>query len=44
MAQSDPAVIPVFGASTVDQLQENLGAQEVELGAEQMARLNDAPA
>ncbi|HUT19232.1 MAG TPA: aldo/keto reductase, partial [Anaerolineae bacterium] len=42
MAQSDPAVIPVLGASTVDQLQENLGAQEVELGAEQMARLNDA--
>ena len=44
MAQSDPAVIPVFGASTVDQLQENLGAQEVELSAEQMARLNDASA
>ena len=44
MAQSDPAVIPVFGASTVDQLQENMGAQEVELSAEQVARLNDAPA
>ena len=44
MAQSDPAVIPVFGASAVDQLQENLGAQEVELSAEQMARLNDASA
>jgi aryl-alcohol dehydrogenase-like predicted oxidoreductase len=44
MAQSDPAVIPVFGASTVDQLQENLGAQEVELSAEQMARLNHASA
>jgi len=25
-------------------LQENMGAQEVELSAEQVARLNDAPA
>jgi aryl-alcohol dehydrogenase-like predicted oxidoreductase len=44
MAQSDPAIIPLFGASTVDQLLENLGAQEVELSAEQMARLNEASA
>jgi len=44
MAQSDPAVIPLLGTSTVDQLQENLRAQEVELSAEQMARLNDASA
>ena len=44
MAQSEPAVIPVFGASTVGQLQENLGVQEVALSAEQMARLNDASA
>jgi len=44
MAQSDPAVIPVFGASRVEQLQENLGALAVELSAEQMARLNDASA
>ena len=44
MAQSAPAIIPLFGASTVDQLLENLGAQEVELSAEQMARLNDASA
>ncbi len=44
MAQSDPAVIPVFGASTVGQLQENLGAREVELSVEQMARLNNASA
>jgi aryl-alcohol dehydrogenase-like predicted oxidoreductase len=44
MAQSDPAVIPLLGASTVDQLQENLGAQDVELSAGQMARLNDASA
>jgi aryl-alcohol dehydrogenase-like predicted oxidoreductase len=44
MAQSDPAVIPLVGASTVDQLQENLGALTIELSAEQMARLNDASA
>ena len=44
MAQSDPAVIPLFGASRVEQLQENLGALAVELSAEQMARLNDASA
>ncbi|UCC61877.1 MAG: aldo/keto reductase, partial [Anaerolineae bacterium] len=44
MAQRDPAVIPLFGASTLDQLQENMGALEVELSAEQMAQLNDASA
>ena len=44
MMHSDPAVIPVFGASTVDQLRENLGALEVELSADQMARMNDAGA
>jgi aryl-alcohol dehydrogenase-like predicted oxidoreductase len=44
MAQSNPVVIPLFGASTVSQLQENLGALAVELSAEQMARLNDASA
>jgi aryl-alcohol dehydrogenase-like predicted oxidoreductase len=44
MAQSDPALIPLVGASTVDQLQENLGALTIELSAEQMARLNDASA
>jgi aryl-alcohol dehydrogenase-like predicted oxidoreductase len=44
MARSDPVVIPLFGASTVDQLQENLGALEIELSAEQMTRLNDASA
>jgi aryl-alcohol dehydrogenase-like predicted oxidoreductase len=42
MAQSDPAVVPVLGASTVDQLQENLGALEVELNHDQMTRLNEA--
>jgi aryl-alcohol dehydrogenase-like predicted oxidoreductase len=44
MAQSEPVVIPLVGASTVDQLQENLGALAIELSAEQMARLNDASA
>jgi aryl-alcohol dehydrogenase-like predicted oxidoreductase len=42
MVQSDPVVIPLVGASTVDQLQENLGALEVELSADQMAQLNGA--
>jgi aryl-alcohol dehydrogenase-like predicted oxidoreductase len=44
MVQIDPAVIPLVGASTVDQLQEDLGAQDVKLSVEQMARLNDASA
>ena len=44
MAQSDPAIIPLFGASTVDQLQENLGALAIKLSVQQMARLNDASA
>jgi len=42
MVQSDPPVIPLVGASTVEQLRENLGALEIELSADQMARLNDA--
>jgi len=44
MAQSDPPVIPLVAASTTEQMQENLGALEIELDAEQMARLNDAAA
>jgi aryl-alcohol dehydrogenase-like predicted oxidoreductase len=44
MVQSDPGVIPLVGASTVEQLQEDLGAQDVKLSTEQMARLNDASA
>lgn len=42
MVQSDPPVIPLVAASTVEQMRESLGALEVELGAGQMARLNDA--
>jgi aryl-alcohol dehydrogenase-like predicted oxidoreductase len=44
MLQSDPLVIPLVGASTVEQMRENLGALEIELSADQMARLNDASA
>ena len=44
MVQSDPPVIPLVAASTVEQMRENLGALEIELSAEQMARLNDASA
>jgi aryl-alcohol dehydrogenase-like predicted oxidoreductase len=44
MAHSDPVAIPLFGASRVDQLQENLGALAIKLSVEQMARLNDASA
>jgi aryl-alcohol dehydrogenase-like predicted oxidoreductase len=42
MAQSDPVVVPLFGAGTVEQLQENLGALAIALSAEQMARLKEA--
>jgi aryl-alcohol dehydrogenase-like predicted oxidoreductase len=42
MLQSDPPVIPLVAASTVEQMRENLGALEIELSPDQMARLNDA--
>ena len=44
MVQSDPPVIPLVAASTTEQMQENLGALEIELDAEQMARLYEASA
>jgi len=44
MVQSDPVVIPLVGASAVDQLEESLGALAIELSADQMARLNNASA
>jgi aryl-alcohol dehydrogenase-like predicted oxidoreductase len=44
MVQSDPPVIPLVAASTVEQMEENLRALEVALGPEQMARLNQASA
>jgi aryl-alcohol dehydrogenase-like predicted oxidoreductase len=42
MVQSDPPVIPLVGASTVAQMEENLRALEIALSPEQMARLNQA--
>jgi len=44
MVQSDPPVIPLVAASTAEQMRENLDALEIELSAEQMARLNNASA
>jgi aryl-alcohol dehydrogenase-like predicted oxidoreductase len=42
MIESDPPVIPLVAASTTEQMQENMGALEIELSAEQMAQLNAA--
>ena len=44
MVQSDPIVLPLVGTSTMEQMEENLGALEIKLSPEQMARLNDASA
>jgi len=42
LAQCDPPVIPLVGASTIEQLEENLGALEVKLSREQMKHLDGA--
>ncbi len=42
MMQSDPIVIPLMAASTDEQIEENLGAFEIELSDAQMSRLNSA--
>ena len=42
MLQSEQPVIPLVGASTVDQLRENLGALAAELSSSQMARMDEA--
>ena len=42
MMQSTPPVIPLIAASSEDQLDENLGALDLTLTAEQMTRLNTA--
>ena len=42
MLHQDPVVIPLFGASSVSQLDEALDAVEIRLDAEQMHRLNNA--
>ncbi|MCS7219778.1 MAG: aldo/keto reductase [Anaerolineae bacterium] len=44
MIHSVPPVIPVIGASTPEQMRENLGALEVKLTEEHIARLNNASA
>jgi aryl-alcohol dehydrogenase-like predicted oxidoreductase len=44
MVHSDPPVIPLVAASHVEQLQENLGALKLRLGAEHMQFLNAARA
>ncbi len=40
----DPPVIPIIATSRIEQLEQNLAAAEIELGAEQMAVLNEASA
>lgn len=42
MLHHDPVVVPLFGASSVAQLEEALGAVEISLDAEQLDRLNNA--
>jgi aryl-alcohol dehydrogenase-like predicted oxidoreductase len=42
MLNSRPMVIPVFSASTSEQMAENLGALEIDLSDEEMIRLNQA--
>ncbi len=44
MMQSEPAIIPIFSASTTAQMHENLGALDLVLSTEQMARLDRAGA
>jgi aryl-alcohol dehydrogenase-like predicted oxidoreductase len=38
----DGVAAPIVGARTVDQLEENLGAAEVDLDEDQMERLTEA--
>ena len=42
MLHHDQSVLPVFSASTPEQMRENLGAVDVSLSGEQMSRLNEA--
>jgi len=42
MIQSRPPVIPLLGVSTLGQIQENLGALDIELSAEDTSSLNNA--
>lgn len=42
MMQSQPPVIPLLAASTLEQMEENIGALDIELSAEDMVCLNSA--
>jgi aryl-alcohol dehydrogenase-like predicted oxidoreductase len=42
MLHRDPVVIPLFGASSIGQLDEALGALDITLDEELMNRLNNA--
>jgi aryl-alcohol dehydrogenase-like predicted oxidoreductase len=42
MLQQDPVVIPLFGASSLGQLDEALDAVDIHLNADQLTRLNNA--
>jgi aryl-alcohol dehydrogenase-like predicted oxidoreductase len=42
LVASKPSIIPITGASTVEQLDEQLGGMELRLDEETMARLNSA--
>ncbi|MDX1747493.1 MAG: aldo/keto reductase, partial [Halobacteriales archaeon] len=42
LLEQETVTAPIIGARTVDQLEENLGAAEVSLSAEQVRRLDDA--
>lgn len=42
MMQGTPAIIPIIAASILQQLQENLDAQQVVLSSEQIERLTFA--
>ena len=42
LAGAEPSVLPIIGASTVAQLEESLGAVDLELGADARARLDRA--
>lgn len=44
MVQSEPPVIPLVAASTIDQMYENLGALRLTLSGDQLERLNRASA
>jgi aryl-alcohol dehydrogenase-like predicted oxidoreductase len=42
MLHGDPVAVPIIAASTPQQMEENLAALEISLGAEEMERLNSA--